>query len=292
MDMVGGRTYFGFEGGLYPGGNVVPNAHLNDGLAFASQIQPLDSNGDPDPGGQVVFLTQGMSNTGAHSARFIGAAESDVAVNNNIVFVNGAVSGASTGFWTDPGQSGTYGEVLSRLNSAGVTEAQVQVIWALHGNPSPSVSLPNPNADAFTLQRQFGDVLRAIKTRYPNIKMVFFSTRIYSCARSGLNPEPFAYESGFSAKWLVESQINQMATGTPGPISGDLSYTTGVAPWVGWGPYLWADDGNVRSDGLVWLDSDLAGDCTHPSGAGAQKVGDLLMNFFKFDELTANWFLN
>ncbi len=185
----------------------------------------------------------------------------------------------------------TYGSVATELSDRGLSEAQVQVVWALHGNPSPDVSLPDANADAFVLLRQFGDVLRAIKTRYPNIRLVFFSSRIYSCARSGLNPEPYAYESGFSVKWLIEAQINQLASGTVHPTTGDLSYETGVAPWVAWGPYLWADNGNGRSDGLVWQDSDLASDCTHPSGSGAQKVADMLIDFFKTSPLTSGWFV-
>jgi hypothetical protein len=291
IDMTG--AYLGFEGGLYPGGvNVIPQAHFDAGSSLAAQIEPRDINGNPDQGGQVVLLTQGMSNTGAHSARFTSSADADPEINSTtLTIVNGSVSGASTGFWDDPTESSTYGSVATELSDRGLSEAQVQVVWALHGNPSPDVSLPDANADAFVLLRQFGDVLRAIKTRYPNIRLVFFSSRIYSCARSGLNPEPYAYESGFSVKWLIEAQINQLASGTVHPTTGDLSYETGVAPWVAWGPYLWADNGNGRSDGLVWQDSDLASDCTHPSGSGAQKVADMLIDFFKTSPLTSGWFV-
>ena len=56
-----------------------------------------------------------------------------------------------------------------------------------------------------------------------------------------MNPEPYAYESGFSMKWLIEAQINQMETGVIDPDAGDLDYDSGVAPWLAWGTYLWAD---------------------------------------------------
>jgi hypothetical protein len=62
-----------------------------------------------------------------------------------------------------------------------------------------------------------------------------------------------------------------------------------VAPYLSWGPYLWIDGENPRSDGRTWLASDLLQDCTHPSPTGIQKVVDMLMQFFKTDS-TTNWF--
>ncbi|MEE9225329.1 MAG: hypothetical protein V3U68_03945, partial [Bacteroidota bacterium] len=44
---MGASTYFGFPGGLYPGGNIMPQAHADAGRAFAAAIEPLDVNGNP-----------------------------------------------------------------------------------------------------------------------------------------------------------------------------------------------------------------------------------------------------
>jgi hypothetical protein len=56
------------------------------------------------------------------------------------------------------------------------------------------------------------------------------------------------------------------------------------SPLLLWGPYFWADGLTERkSDHLVWERKDLAGDGTHPSASGRQKVADMLLSFFKTD---------
>src|SRR5262249_53201549 len=177
----------------------------------------------------------------------------------------------------------------------GLTEAQVQAVWLKEADAHPTSSLPNADADAYTLETLLGDVIRAAKTRYPHLQCVFVTNRSYAgYAISTLNPEPYAYESGFAVKWIVQAQIDQMANGgvIVDPRAGDLNYDTG-APWIGWGPYLWADGTIPRgSDGLVWLPEDFeASDLTHPSTLGETKVGNMLLAFFKNDPRTRPWFL-
>ena len=50
--------------------------------------------------------------------------------------------------------------------------------------------------------------MNLLKKRYPNVKIVYLSSRIYAgYATTGLNPEPHAFESAFSVRWLVQDQI-------------------------------------------------------------------------------------
>jgi len=90
-------------------------------------------------------------------------------------------------------------------------------------------------------------------------------------------------------KWLIQAQITQMSGGGIDPRAGDLNYN-GVAPWVAWGPYLWADGLTPRSDGLTWACSDLESDGTHTSQSGEQKVGSMLLNFFLNSPQASPWF--
>lgn len=284
-----------FQGGLYPNGsNDMPAEHDAVGLQRAGAIQPLNTQGQPDPAnGKYVLLSIGMSNATQEYSRFQQLAHTNPQVNHSkLVIVDGAQGGQSAGAWLSPNAQ-TFNVVRDqRLAPWGLTEAQVQAVWIKQANPGPNSSLPNANADAYTLLGQLGAIIRNVKIRYPNVKIVFLSSRIYAgYASTTLNPEPYAYESAFSVKWLIEAQINQMSTpgNPPHAIAGDLNYNS-VAPWIAWGPYLWADGLAPRSDGLIWECSNLANDGTHPSESGRTKVAQQLLTFLLNSPHSEGWF--
>ncbi|MBI3450153.1 MAG: hypothetical protein HY049_14715 [Acidobacteria bacterium] len=243
---------------------------------------------------------------------FIAQALADPAVNHSaVVLVDGAKGGVTFSDW-DPTVSG-YGEYDRVLNQillpSNLSEAQVQSIWVKDGEAAPTVSLatgtPGNPPEAVLEERSIGNILRAIRLRYPNARQVFISSRIYggyantATPPNNLNPEPYAYEQGFSIKWLVNSQIQQIRGGAPDPNAGDLDYRTLAAPWIAWGPYLWANATTPRSDGLVWENRDFrypystgtgVNECTHPSVHAEQKVASMLLQFMKTSPYTA-WFL-
>jgi hypothetical protein len=302
---LGTGLYLGlFQGGLYPNGqNAPPTDHEAEGLARAAAIAPLDPDGNPDPKGKFVMMSIGMSNTtqeycSASSFEpcdawtFMGQAADSTLVNHTtLAIVNGALGGQVAAAWDSPTDA-NYDRVRDDvLIPRGLSEAQVQIVWVKEADAGPMVSLPNANADAYMLETHLGNIVRAVRVRYPNVQMVFLSSRVYAgYASTTLNPEPYAYESGFSVKWLIEAQIVQMAGGAVDPRAGDLDYH-GVAPWLAWGPNLWADGLVPRSDGLIWECADFSSDGTHPSISGREKVGTLLLDFMLNSAFTVPWFL-
>lgn len=298
---LGASTYKGFTGGLYELGGQMPLDHHSAGIAKAHAIVPRDTAGAPDAAGKYVLLSIGMSNTTQEfcgstpcgPGTFMAQAAADPAVAHAVLaIVDGAAGGQTADTWDSP-MDANYDRVRdTRLAPRGLSEAQVQVAWVKVANPGPTASLPAANADAYRLVTQTGNIIRALKVRYPNLQQVFLSTRIYAgYATTTLNPEPYAYESGFAAKWVVQAQVDQMRSGQPDPRAGDLDYLTGPGVWTAWGPYLWADGLNPRSDGLTWAPSDFAADGTHPAPSGRTKVGKALHGFFRSSEHAMCWFL-
>lgn len=305
IDDLGIGLYLGrFQGGLYPNGlNSPPLDYLNEGSQRAQQIRSLDPLGRPHRLGKIVFLSLGFSNTTQEFCSqdsfepcepwtFMGQAAEDSRVNHDgLVIVNGAMPSQGAGTWDSPDDLNYDRVVIDKLEPKGLSELQVRAVWLKVANRDPVTSLPKRGADAFALAMSLGDISRAVKVRFPNCLILFISSRAYAgYASTMLNPEPFAYESAFSVKWVIEAQIRQMSGGGIDPIAGDLNHSS-IAPLLAWGPYLWADGLVARSDGLFWECEDFEGrDGVHPSASGEQLAGTLLLNFMLESPFSRPWF--
>jgi hypothetical protein len=286
LNDLGTENYLGYQGGLYPNGsNQMPAAHAQAGLNMAQTIQPLSPTGQVDMvDGRIVLLSLGMSNTSQEFIAFMSEAENDPLLAENVTIVNGAQGGKSAELASDPNDD-FWTTLNQRLANEGVTPQQVQVVWLKEARSSVDPDEVFPT-DAEILQDQLRAIVQIAKSRFPNLKIAYLSSRIYAgYSDTNLSPEPEAYQSGFAVKWLIEEQIN----GSP-----DLTYDSAngpvLAPWLAWGPYLWADGLVPRSDGLVWLCSDFVADGTHPSGDGAFKVAGLLQDFSRSAETAVPWY--
>jgi PKD repeat protein len=295
LNDLGPVTYKGFIGGLYPSGsNTRPATHNNAGLDIANnQIKPLNASGNPDSAnGKIVMISVGMSNATQEFAskgtqNFKSRADADPAKNPQLVIVDGAQGGQDAPAWIDP-NAATWSVLNQRLTAAGVTPQQVEVTWLKEALIRPNNYGAFP-AHAKALQTDLEIILRNLKAKFPNIKIAYLSTRTraYTNIPTDLNPEPFAYETGFAFKWTVEDQINGA-----GNLNFDATKGAVTAPLISWGPYIWADGLTARSDGFTWLCSDLESDFTHPSATGGvPKVADQLLAFFKTDPTATPWFL-
>lgn len=281
-------------------------------------------------------------------------------VGPSIVVFNGALGGqdlkrwdpTSLGYFYDEAHDCPYNlytnydpecnftRVSLALAANGFNDKQVQAVFIKSADGFPMCSLGYNDActgtettyDYLVAEQHLGNIVRYLKCckfnpqggvpqpRYPNLKQVFVTSRIYGGYANGphkgnamtcLNPEPFAYELGFGVQRLITAQIRQTAgiTVPSDTYAGTLDYT--VAPWVNWGPYLWANGNIPRGDQLVWCNAqgDLQcgqehdvlwdptddpldrefGDYTHPTGDAVGKVAGKLVNFIQTSAWITPW---
>ncbi|MEO7310500.1 MAG: hypothetical protein ABIX01_08890 [Chitinophagaceae bacterium] len=280
----GTATYRGSQGGLYAAGNNQrPAAHNTAGLSIAQSIVPLNSSGNSDPAnGKILWISIGLSNTTQETSAFLSLMQSYANKNPKLAMMDGAVGGQDINLLNNA-SAPYWDSVYNRLTVAGFTPAQVQVIWFKEAEASPTDTAFASYPDA--LKQKYKSVVLIIKKKFPKVKLCYLSSRIYAgYATSQLNPEPYAWYSGWSVKRLIDDQVGGDAS---------LNYAGAApnVPWLAWGPYMWASGATPRSDGLSWLPADFQSDGTHPSNSGRQKVAQMLLQFFSTDETTKPWFL-
>lgn len=284
-DMTEKDRYKGEDGGLYgQGRNTPPDAHRKAAETELKKIQPLDADGKPAKDGRVVLVSISMSNATQEFSVFKRLADADRDKAAWLTIVDCAQGGQAMAEWANP-KAAPWDEAERRLKAANVTNAQVQVAWIKLANKRPMGDLDKHGKQ---LQRDALAVIQNAKSRFPNLRIVYLGSRIYGgYATTPLNPEPYAYESAFAARWLIQDQIAGDAALNYDPAKGDVK-----APLLLWGPYLWADGSNGRKiDKLVWEKEDFVADGTHPSRSGREKVAQLLLEFFKNDPLARPWFV-
>jgi hypothetical protein len=312
--------YKGEDGGLYGGGrNEPPEAQRAAHLQESAKIRPLDGAGEPSADGKIGLITIGFSNTSIESEDFKRAADADPQKSPQVIVVNGAIGGRSAVMWAWDGaavlppaeqerldkemdvvqmpkgarkssgqEKDTWPTLAKRIEAAGLTPKKVQVVWLKHveANPKPLGEFP---AHARALQADITAILQIARRSYPNLRVAYLSSRTFGgwSGRASGSPEPYAYESGFGTRWVIQSQIQGDPQLNFDPARGDVK-----APLVLWGPYLWACGNTPRKlDGMTWTQADVRADQLHPNEAGTRKTTALLLNFFKTAEGARSWFL-
>ena len=296
--------HWGYYGGLWENGlNTLPPEHAVAGLAAATTIVPRNANGAPDPNGRVGVLLVGGPLVGQVACgggwedecdpdSFLARAKIDVRIrSSNVRFINGSSTTSDPRVWQSPG-SPEYERIRStRLAASSLSEKQVQAAWILLNNPAPFEPLPVPSADAYQMKIYLSSALRAMKKRYPNLAVTYVSSSVYrGYSAAG---EPYGYEDGLTVRWTVVGQVETMRVAKIGPHwdtrLGSLNYETGAVPWLSWGPYLWADGANPRSDGLTWERQDFRSDGETLTRSGVAKISSRLLEFLVHEPTAKNW---
>ena len=266
----------------------MPAGHDADGVAFADAIQPLDAAGNPSPTGQYGLLSLGLSVTFENYFYFQQAGLADTSLNSHVVLVNGANPNLTAARYANPEDPIWTTEMNYFLPNAGMTANQIVAAWVMVIDGYPTGTFPN---DMTKLQSEYESIANNLHNKFPNLTMAFFSSRDYSGYSNGRvqpdDPEPYAYETAFAVRGMIEDQLNGNANLNYNPNNGPVT-----APWLSWADYDWANGMIPRSDGLVWTCQDYLPDGTHNSlPTGREKDANMLMNFFKTDDATVPWFL-
>ncbi|MBL8896013.1 MAG: hypothetical protein JNM84_00215 [Planctomycetes bacterium] len=282
---LGGGTYRSVPGGLYPGGtNALPPAHLAAGLQHAAQVIPRNAAGQPDPAGRIALLSIGMSNTTQEFSTWRAWSELDPHRARSVVVVDGAQGGQDARIIADP-NANFWTVVAQRLANAGVSDQQVQVIWLKEAMAAPGTTqFP---AHVVELQGFLEQIARNLHDKFPQARLCFLSSRSYGgYSTHPQRTEPLSYETGFAVRGAIEAQIQGAPLLNHDPALGAVR-----SPWLAWGPYLWADGLNARSDGLRWRCEDYVTDGVHPSGSGRLQVADLLEAHWTTHPCAASWYV-
>ena len=233
-----GDTYYGQAGCLYPGSNEPP-------AAYAAELDAVAATLANDS--QVVVLTLGMSMQQNATNGFLtagyasGTTPAGTAVNPNFLMLNGAI-GSKQQNWIDPNNT-VWDRGTQVLGSAGLNAAAVDVVFYHNAWAGPS-SEPFPQ-HAQTMLASLEVTMGIIRDKYPNAQMILVTNRHYALSPDSKHPEPFAYEEGFSWKWLIENRIN--CTADCGPVIAWLT-NQWVPDWVNH-PEYYVTDGLHLSPG-------------------------------------------
>lgn len=253
--------------GLYPSGlNIPPLWHSANGDVIAKLLSDRPKN---------VLMSVGMSNTREEFGQFLAIETKAADHASNLVIVNGASDGQVASKWASTRNLSAYKVADAALTARGVTAQDVTVLWVKLTN----VADGDPALWRAQFKTDLKKALTMLTLHYPNAAMIFLSSRIYGGYETKgiwLNPEPYAYQSGL----VVKEVLTEHLAGTFLP---DV--------WLSWGPYLWADGMQPRSDGLTWACGDFEIDGVHPSSSGESKVAALLSQFFRTDPVARVWFL-
>ncbi len=289
LNDLGTGTYFNNEGGLYPNGsNQRPPASEAAGVSIAQTIQPLDINGNPDSvNGRIGLMSIGPSILFDDFGTFTLDYYADPTRNTKIVMVPGAQPRAYNSSWADPNSPLWNPIFQSFLPQAGISAAQVQVVYFKDGDPTPAGIFPG---DMSKTQTEYETIMQNIRSKFPNVKIVYLGAPVYagySAKGNTTNPEPFAFEGGFAVKWAIQDQINGNTNLNWDPNQGPV-----LAPWMTWGGYFWANGLINRSDGLAWSCPDFRNDGEHQSlPYGRQQEAAAMLNFFRTDTTATPWFI-
>jgi len=176
---LGVGVFNGMQGGLYGNGqNSMPQNHLNAGIQIASQVLPLNAQGNYSINGKIGFISMGMSNANMFFAGLRDSANSYPYLNDKLTMVNGATGGYDIDAILDT-TSQYWNTLNQKLSFAGLSNNQVQVIWFMQAKHISGIPENEGIAHIEILESKFLQAFLYFKQRFPNLKQIYCSGRDY-----------------------------------------------------------------------------------------------------------------
>lgn len=264
--------------GLYEGTNSMPSVHYQNGLLAMSGFSRYED--------RYLFFGFGFSNP---NQEFQTATRDLWKVERHLRPVNLCFGGYDTARMAidDPYDPKNYWvKARTRASMMGIPVEKVEVGWAkialALGRDYPGISVEEYR---HILYEKAVTMIQVMKRNFPWMRALFLSDRTYGgyAGGAGPNPEPYARATGDVVKKIVLAQVKGLD---------DRLAVVNDVPWLAWGPSLWADGMNARSDGLFWEPDDFELDGTHPSHEGEMKVARELDGFLRSQGELTSWFHN
>jgi hypothetical protein len=280
---MGSKTYLGFTGGLYPNGANQPSGqYAKDLQAFASSIIPLDTSGKSSSKGIVGFISIGGSTGSILIKALKNITTNNPLTNPKLRLASGSDTGASVDEINDTVTNMYWQKATAKLLQNGVHIRQVEVVYVETEDTLEDLSFP---FRAGELRNKFEKTLRILKTKFPNIKLVYFlgrTTTFLPKAKITVIGEPAPYYNGWACKFTIQDQIN-------GKRSVAYKGNNAVAALSTWGWYEWSVPDVPRKDGFIWTKDDTT-DGLHANTTGAMKLANHFQNFLLNDPYASIWY--
>ncbi len=210
LNDLGTGTFYGYTGGLYPGGaNKSSGSHGYDLNRACKLMVPIDTFGNPSSDGKIVFISLGGS-TGGHNMRNLKAkTEGNPLTNPNLLLLNCDNGKKTASLNSQMNPNDPYWNHVTQILTGGAHSSyrQVQIIY-VEADDSSKNNIVFPDR-AIKVKQDLQQCFRVYKQKFPNVKIVYLLARTRTFGNQELfNREPSPYYFGWACKWAIEDQIN------------------------------------------------------------------------------------
>lgn len=258
--MVDVQNYQGKAGGLYDNNtNKIPQDFITQGIGKTKNFVPLNIKGNPDrKSGKVVFAMIGSTyNSQENEAgmELLGRNMTQIVDKFQTVLIDNQENSlkkltVSTILWEGFG---------SQLSEKGLSNLQVRVLALDILDP---VFLQSENMTSEQLKDFLIKIIELAQVQYPNLGIIYLHTPLFH-GYLDADLEPYTYELAFDIRDLVIGQ--KLDNGEP---------------LLLWGPYMWVNVDEIRSDGFSLVIGDYVNDGRTFSQSGIEKYQKFFVDYY------------